>query len=364
MEKRTPLYQEHEDSGARIVPFAGFLMPLQYSGIIDEHRAVRNAAGIFDLSHMGEFRLTGRDALEQIDSLVTNDILGLTEYQVRYTPMCYPDGGIVDDLLVYRFPDHLMLVVNASNINKDLNWIKGHVHGDIEVEDRSDQTALIAVQGPLALDIVQSLTDTDLSGVAYYHSVSTVVSGIPAIVSRTGYTGEDGFELYVAPRDAATLWRDLRKSGEPKNMKLVGLGARDTLRLEAGYMLYGNDIDASTSPIEAGLGWTVKFNDRPFIGRDVLEEQKRSGVSRRMCALEMLDRSIPRTHCSVWEDGRWAGEITSGTFSPTFERGIALAYVNKDQSKVGTTVEIEVRGQRHPARLVRKPMYRREEKAA
>ncbi|HEX8917795.1 MAG TPA: glycine cleavage system aminomethyltransferase GcvT [Chloroflexota bacterium] len=363
MEKKTALYHEHVEMGARVVPFAGFLMPLQYSSILEEHRAVRRAAGMFDLSHMGEFRVWGPDAVSQIDRLVTNDIRGLEAYQVRYTPMCFPEGGIVDDLLVYRFPDHLMLVVNASNIEKDLTWIRNNIDGDVQIEDRGDETALVAVQGPRAAGIVQDLAETGLEGVAYYHFTRANVAGISAIVSRTGYTGEDGFELYVSPEHAPHLWNKLLDRGEAEGLKPVGLGARDTLRLEAGYMLYGNDIDETTSPIEAGLGWTVKFRDQPFIGRDVLEEQKRLGVDRRMSALEMLDRSIPRAHCAIWKDAEQIGEITSGTFSPTFERGIALGYVRRDQNRTGNDIDIEVRGQRHPGRVVRKPMYRREEVA-
>lgn len=360
MEKKTPLYDEHVKAGARIVPFAGFLMPLQYSGIIDEHRAVREGMGMFDLSHMGEFRITGPDAQAAVDCLVTNDIRGLDVNQVRYTPMCYPDGGIVDDLLVYRFPDHLILVVNAANIEKDLRWVREHLQGDAQVEDVSDRVALIAVQGPNATRLLQGLTDVDLETIPYYHFATGRIAGVQAILSRTGYTGEDGFELYVSPDDAPRVWTTLCEHGEPEGLKLAGLGARDTLRLEAGYMLYGNDIDNTTSPLEAGLGWTVKFGESPFIGRDVLEEQKAEGVKRRMVALEMADRAIPRPHFPISRDGERVGELTSGTFSPTFSRGIGLGYVQKDAAKTGTEVQVEIRERQHPAQVVRKPMYKRQ----
>jgi aminomethyltransferase len=360
LEKETPLYAEHVEAGARMVPFAGFTMPLQYTGIIPEHRAVREAAGLFDLSHMGEFRVSGSDAVEAIDRLVTNDIAGLDVGQVRYTPMTYPDGGIVDDLLVYRFTDHLMLVVNAANIEKDIAWIRDHLEGDVSLRDESDQTALIAIQGPRAGEILQKLTETDLSGIGYYHFTTGRVAGLEAVISRTGYTGEDGFELYVAPTDARAIWRALLEAGSDQGILPVGLGARDTLRLEAAYMLYGNDIDSTTSPLEAGLGWTVKFGEAGFLGREVMEQQKVSGLERRMVQIEMLDRAIPRPHHAVWADGVQIGELTSGTFSPTFRRGVGLGYVRAEHARPGTEVEIEVRGERHPARVVKKPMYKRE----
>ena len=360
MEKRTPLYNEHVKVGARVVPFAGYLMPIQYTGILDEHRAVRTNVGMFDLSHMGELEVTGADAVSAVDRLVTNDVVGLEEGQIRYTPMCYPDGGIVDDLLVYRFPDHLMLVVNASNIDKDLEWVRSHLEGDASVEDRSDATALIAVQGPHAQALLQELTDVDLAAIPYYHFTTGVVAGKEAIISRTGYTGEDGFELYVDPDVAPSVWEALLDHGRSRDLKRIGLGARDTLRLEAGFMLYGNDIDQTTSPLEAGLGWTVKFGEHDFIGRKTLEEQKDRGVGRRMVQLEMLDRAIPRPHFPIRRDGETVGELTSGTFSPTFNKGIGLGYVQRDYAKAGTDVGVEVREQQHPARLVRKPMYKRE----
>ena len=361
MEQKTPLYEEHVNNHARLVPFAGFLMPIQYTGIIEEHRAVRDAMGIFDLSHMGEFRITGPGAVSAIDRLVTNDIAGLKPGQIRYSPMCYPEGGIVDDLLVYRFDDYLMMVVNASNIEKDFDWIRAHLPASVRIENVSDHTALIAVQGPLAERFLQSQTELDLSGVRYYEAVTGPVAGATGIISRTGYTGEDGFELYLRPEDAPGVWETLLGRGTPLGMKPVGLGARDTLRLEAGLMLYGNDIDETTTPLEAGLGWTVKFGTDDFIGRAVLERQKAEGVQRRMVAGKMEDRGIPRPHFEIQLDGVRRGELTSGTYSPTFECGIGLAYVDAAIAKTGTELDVVIRQQEHPAQIVRKPMYKREE---
>jgi aminomethyltransferase len=361
VEKKTPLYEEHVKSGARIVPFAGFLMPIQYTGIIDEHRAVRDALGMFDLSHMGEFRVTGADAVSAVDRLVTNDIAGLAVGQVRYTPMCYPDGGIVDDLLVYRFEDHLMLVVNASNIDKDLTWIRENVSGDVQIDDESEDIALIAVQGPRAEQFLAGYTKIDLAAIGYYHFTVGTVAGVEAVVSRTGYTGEDGFELYVAPDGAATVWNALLNGGKGEGLKPIGLGARDTLRLEAGYMLYGNDIDQTTTPLEAGLGWTVKFGPSDFVGRARLEAQKAEGLQRKMVALDMGDRAIPRQHCEIFADGERIGEVTSGTFSPTLGRGIGLGYVRADHARAGSAVDVHIRQSSHGVRVVRKPMYKREE---
>jgi aminomethyltransferase len=360
VDKRTPLFAEHVKAGARMVPFGGFQMPVQYTGIVDEHVTVRQAMGLFDLSHMGEFRVRGEQALTAVDSLVTNDIAGLDEGQIRYTPMCFPAGGIVDDILVYRFPDHVKLVVNAANIEKDLTWVKDHVPPGVQVDDESDSVALLALQGPRADELLQTLTTLDLTAIPYYHFDSGQVAGVQAVVSRTGYTGEDGFELYVQPEYAARLWQSLLERGSPDGLKPIGLGARDTLRLEACYLLYGNDIDQTTSPLEAGLGWTVKL-DHDFVGRTTLEQQKTAGVARRLVAIEMLDRSIPRPHCDISCAGSRVGELTSGSFSPTFQRGIGLGYVPTDGAKVGTDVQIDIRGELHPARVVRKPIYKREE---
>ena len=358
-DKKTPLYEEHVAAGAKIVPFAGYLMPIDYTSILAEHRAVRSSVGMFDLSHMGEFILTGDGALQAVDGLVTNQVTNLSVGQARYTPMCNDAGGIVDDLLVYRYADHVMLVVNASNIDKDFEWITKHLPSSVTARNISDEVALIAVQGPEALALVQGLTTFDLSEIAYYSFAEDSVAGVPATISRTGYTGEDGLELYVNADRAAELWRAPRAAREPDELALVGLGARDTLRLEACLALYGNDIDDSTSPLEAGLGWTVKLEGRTFVAADVLARQKQAGVSRRLVAFEMLDRSIPRPHCGVVAGGVEIGHVTSGTFSPTFSKGLGLAYLSVEHATVGDEVQIDIRGQLHPAKIVKKPIYRR-----
>jgi aminomethyltransferase len=280
--------------------------------------------------------------------------------------MCYPDAGIVDDLLVYQFPEHLLLVVNASNIQKDLEWIRQNLAGSVLAEDVSDKTALIAIQGPASEAFLQAFVDLDLAAIGYYRFAHALIAlgrgnsqAVPAVISRTGYTGEDGFELYLVSGDASVVWKALLEAGRPYGMIPVGLGARDTLRLEAGYMLYGNDIDETTNPLEAGLGWTVKFAESDFVGRDALERQKEAGLSRRMAALEMTDRAIPRPHQAIYAAGNRAGELTSGTFSPTFERGIGLGYISVDCARTGTDVQVDIRNTRHPARVVKKPMYKR-----
>jgi aminomethyltransferase len=358
-EKRTPLYDEHVAAGAKMVPFAGYVMPLEYTSIISEHRAVRQNMGMFDLSHMGEFHIHGPRALEAMDTLVTNNIRTLEIGQARYTPMCYPHGGIVDDLVVYRYADHLMLVVNAANIGKDLAWITERLASGASVDNASDEIALIAVQGPNSATFLQQLTAVDLSTVAYYHFCEGKVAGIDVTISRTGYTGEDGFELYVPSADAVPLWRALQTAGETYDLALVGLGARDTLRLEAGFALYGNDITETTTPLEASLGWTVKFDERDFIGRAALEKQKQEGVRRRLVAFAMCDRAIPRAHYPVLIADRQIGEVTSGSYSPTFNKGIGLAYVPADHTQPGTSIQVMVRAQPHPAEIVKKPMYKR-----
>jgi aminomethyltransferase len=358
-EKRTPLYDEHVAAGAKLAPFAGYVMPIEYTGIIAEHRAVRSAMGMFDLSHMGEFIVSGEGALEAVDRLMTNEITSLDVGQVRYTPMCLDSGGIVDDLLVYRFPDRVMLVVNASNIEKDWEWITSHLPSNVRTRNVSDDIALIAVQGPDATTFVQSMTDVDLTPIGYYHFREGKVSDLPATISRTGYTGEDGLELYVEALFAADLWEALVSVGKPRGLALAGLGARDTLRLEAGLALYGNDIDETTTPLESGLGWTVKLEGRDFVGADSLRRQKAEGLTRRLAAFEMLDRAIPRPHYMVDAGDSSVGEVTSGTFSPTFGTGLGLAYLPPMAAKVGTAIEIDIRGQRHPARVVKKPIYQR-----
>jgi aminomethyltransferase len=343
----------------KIAPFAGFEMPIEYSGILAEHRAVRSAMGLFDLSHMGEFIVTGSDALSSVDRIVTNRVSDLAPGEIRYTPMCLDDGGIIDDLLVYRFADRVMLVVNASNIDKDFAWITGRLDGNATCRNASDEYSLIAVQGPSAAELVQSVTEGDVMSVRYYNFVEGSILGIPAIVSRTGYTGEDGFELYVENAEAPRVFDLLLQKGTPNGLVPAGLGARDTLRLEACLPLYGNDIDQTTNPIEAGLGWTVKLDGRSFIGGDALLAVKDGILARKLVAFKMQDRAIARAGARVYVDGDSIGTVTSGSFSPSFSIGVGMAYVDSAHAAAGTDVSIEVREQLHPATVVNKPFYRR-----
>ncbi|MCH8289631.1 glycine cleavage system aminomethyltransferase GcvT [Candidatus Poribacteria bacterium] len=358
--KRTPLYHIHKKLGARLVEFGGWEMPVQYSGIIDEHLTVRSNAGLFDLSHMGEIEIRGPGALPLIQKLITNDAARkLVDGQVLYTPMCNAHGGIVDDLLVYRFTqDRYTLVVNASNIEKDFEWICAHNDTDAKVENRSDETVLIALQGRNSPEILQELADVDLASIKYYWFTKGEIAGIPTIISRTGYTGEVGFELYVDANRGEDLWNAIYEAAITIGGKPVGLGARDTLRLEARLCLYGNDIDETTTPLEAGLRWTVSFDKGDFIGRDALIKQRNEGIKRRLSGFQMLDRSIARSHYAAYRDDRFLGEVTSGAPSPSLKCNIGLAYLPIEQSKINAKIEIEIRGKRHPAKIVRTPFYK------
>jgi aminomethyltransferase len=359
--KRTPLYDAHVKAGARMVPFGGWEMPVQYVGIVDEHRTVRAAVGLFDVSHMGEFEVDGPEALVALQALTTNDASALDIGQVQYSLLCYPDGGIVDDLTVYRLGvDRYMLTVNAANIDKDWAWVTSHAHG-ARWRNVSADTALIAVQGPRAERLVGRLADRDVTAIGYYRFAHGIVGGIRTLISRTGYTGEDGFELYIAAGDAARLWTALLEGGRPDGVAPIGLGARDTLRLEMRYALYGNDIDASTNPLEAGLGWIVKPAKGDFIGKDAIEKVRAEGPARRLVGVEMADRSIARHGYRVFGHGAPSatpiGLVTSGSYGPSVDRSIALAYVATPQAAIGTEVDVEIRGQARPARVVKTPFH-------
>ena len=356
--KRTPLYHIHKELGARLVGFGGWEMPVQYSSIIDEHLTVRSNVGIFDVSHMGELEIRGPKSLSLIEKLIANNAAKLGDGQVLYTPMCTETGGIVDDLLVYRFAvDRYLLVVNASNIEKDWEWIHAHSETGVEIENRSDETALVALQGRNALQCLQTLTDVNLPAVNYYRFTTGEVAGIPTIVSRTGYTGEVGFELYVEAKRSADLWNAVCEATHAINGKPIGLGARDTLRLEARLCLYGNDIDETTTPLEAGLRWTVAFDKGSFIGREALIRQADEGIKRRLMGFQMLDRSIARAHHAVYHKEERIGEVTSGAPAPSLKYNIGLAYLPSEISKINTRIEIEIRGRCHPAKVVRTPFY-------
>ena len=358
--KRTPLYQEHFDVGAKLVPFAGYEMPVQYrTGILAEHQAVRKRAGLFDVSHMGELEIRGPQALDLIQYVTTNDASQLKVGQAQYSVICREDGGCVDDCIVYRFEDSYMIVVNASNKDKDRDWIWYHADKfDVELTDKSDEIALIALQGPRAQKVMEPLTDVALDHIQYYHFGTGAVGGVPAIISRTGYTGEDGFELYINNRDAVKLWRTLLESGAQEGVIPTGLGARDSLRLEMGYALYGNDIDDKHTPLEAGLGWVTKLDKPDFIGKRALVQQKADGVRQRLVGFVLKEKGFPRHGYEVRYNGEGGGEVTSGTVSPSLEVGVGLAYVPTEASKAGTPIEIVVRDKRIPAEVTRAPFYK------
>ncbi|HET7340702.1 MAG TPA: glycine cleavage system aminomethyltransferase GcvT [Methylomirabilota bacterium] len=357
--KRTPLFSAHVKAGARMVPFGGWEMPVQYRGIIEEHRTVRAAVGCFDVSHMGEFEVEGPGALAALQTLTTNDVAALEIGQVQYSLLCHADGGIVDDLTLYRLAaDRYMLTVNASNIDKDFTQVTTAAPAaGARWRNVSAATGLIAVQGPKAEGLVGRLADVDVPRIGYYRFVNGKVAGVATLISRTGYTGEDGFELYAAAADTERLWNALLQSGAADGAAPIGLGARDTLRLEMRYALYGNDIDDTTNPLEAGLGWVVKPAKGDFIGRDAIEAVRATGVRRRLVGLEMTERAVPRHGYPVVKDGASVGIVTSGSYGPSVDRYIAMAYVATPHAAVGSEVGVEIRGQAKPARVVKTPFH-------
>jgi aminomethyltransferase len=357
--KRTPLYNKHVEAGARIVPFAGYEMPVQYpTGILAEHRAVRERAGLFDVSHMGEFIVRGRDALGFVNHATTNDASRLEVGQAQYSVICNQQGGALDDCIVYRFPDHYMIVVNASNREKDLAWIAGFAaRFDVQLTDRSDDIALLALQGPRAQEILSKLTSAPLNDIRYYHFAEGQVAGRNAVISRTGYTGEDGFELYLDAPDAVAVWEAVLAAGAEFMLGPIGLGARDSLRLEMGYILYGNDLSEDHTTLEAGLGWVTKLDKPNFVGKAALVAQKAAGVRQKLVGFRLKERGFPRHGYEVRVGGEPAGEVTSGTVSPMLEQGIGLAYVAAESAKPGTAVEIMVRDRATPAEIVKTPFY-------
>ncbi len=355
--KYTALNDLHIALGAKMVPFAGYNMPLQYSGLTDEHNAVRNSVGMFDVSHMGEFIIRGSKALDLIQKISTNDSSKLTPGKIQYSCMPNGRGGIVDDLLIYMLSDNTyMLVVNASNMEKDWNWIQSQNTMKAEMQDISDRTSLLAVQGPKATEAIKTLTNIDLEEMKYYTFEKGVFAGCDnVLVSATGYTGSGGFEIYLDNEHAAKVWNKIMEAGKGVGIMPAGLGARDTLRLEKGFCLYGNDIDDNTSPIEAGLGWVTKFT-KDFIDSKKLKIQKEKGVERKLVAFNMLDRGIPRKDYELCDiDENVIGKVTSGTSSPTLKNGIGLGYVKVENSKVGTEIYLSVRGKQLKAEVVKLP---------
>ena len=368
-DKRTALYDEHVAAGGRMVSFAGFVMPVQYSSLTDEHLAVRSRAGIFDVSHMGEIFVRGPRALNFVQLISCNDHGKLAIGRAQYTGLMYPQGTFVDDLLVHRLADdEYLLVVNAANTDKDFAYLSELADGEpgVEVENQSDRWAQIAVQGPLAQEILQPLTVVDLAAIKYYRFTWGDVAGHRALVARTGYTGEDGFEVYLEPSAAPTLWRALLAEGGPKGLLPAGLGARDTLRLEAGMPLYGNDIDDTTTPLEAGLGWIVKLDKGDFIGRDVLERQQEAGIERRLVGFELLSPGIARHGHPVLlgeDDGEPVGHVTSGTRLPSLGKSMGMAYLPADAAQTGREFFVDIRDRRARARIVELPFYSRKKKS-
>jgi aminomethyltransferase len=367
--KRTALFDEHTAAGGRMVAFAGFELPVQYSSLVEEHTAVRTAAGLFDVSHMGEISIMGEGAFEFVQLVSCNDHSKMNVGRAQYTGLMYPQGTFVDDVLVHMLADdHYLLVVNAANRAKDAAYLAGlaaHRNG-VEVRDESEAWAQLAIQGPLAQEILQPLVSADLDELKYYRFSVAEALGHRALVARTGYTGEDGFEVYTAPEAAPSIWRAVIEEGAPRGLLPAGLGARDTLRFEAGMSLYGNDIDETTTPLEAGLGWIVKLTSKgDFIGRDILEHQKEAGVNRRLAGFEMLDRGIARHGYSVFltEDGdERAGHVTSGTQSPTLNKALGMAYLPIGATEVGSEFRVEIRSRRAAARVVPLPFYSRKKK--
>ncbi|MCM3080248.1 glycine cleavage system aminomethyltransferase GcvT [Brevibacillus invocatus] len=360
--KRTPLFASYTKYGGKTIDFGGWELPVQFSSITQEHEAVRTKAGLFDVSHMGEVEVRGDKALDYLQYMTTNDVSKLAVGQAQYSVLCYPDGGTVDDLLVYKYADdHYLLVINAGNIDKDVAWMQEHLMEGVTLQNISQETAQLAIQGPLAESILQKLTETDLSQIGFFRFERDVlVDGVPALVSRSGYTGEDGFEIYMPADKVAQLWDRLLEVGKEDGLLPCGLGARDTLRFEAKLPLYGQELSQGITPIEAGIGFAVKVDKAvPFIGQEVLKAQKENGPARKLVGIEMIDRGIPRSHYPVFSGDEQIGEVTTGTQSPTLKKNVGLALVKSEYAALGTSLDVEIRGKRLKAEVVPAPFYKR-----
>ena len=358
--KKTTFYNIHEKLGAKIVEFAGYLMPIQYSSIIAEHKAVRNSVGVFDVSHMGEVFVSGEKALDFVQHITINDVSVLFPGRVQYSAMCYPDGGIVDDLLVYKLADDkFMLVVNASNINKDFNWMNENNKFGVELKNLSDDYSLLAVQGPNSKEVVKKICNKNLD-LEYYHFMQAQIDGIDMLVSRTGYTGELGYELYFKgdEKTAEQVWNTVFNAGKEYGIQPVGLAARDSLRLEMGFCLYGNDIDQTTNPLEAGLGWITKLKKQEFIAKDVLLKVKADGLKRKLVPLITEEKAFPRKGYEITSSGKKVGTLTSGTVSPVLDKAIAMGFVETKFSEEGTVLNILIRGREIPAKVTKLPFVK------
>ncbi len=359
MSKKTPFYDKHVALGGHLVDFAGFIMPTQYKGIIEEVKRVRTTVGVFDVSHMGEIEIKGPDALKFISKITVNDPSALSLNQVQYSAMCYNDGGIVDDLLVYRLKKRYLLVVNASNIDKDFKWIKYNVNENVTVKNISDDIAQLAIQGPDAEKVMQKLTDIDLSKIDFYWAIEGKIADIETVLSRTGYTGEDGFEVYFDKKYADKMWDTIFNAGEEFNIEVCGLGARDILRLEMYYRLYGNDIDSATTPIEGDLSWITRLNKTSFNGREVLLKQKVEGLTKKLVPFEMIDKGIPRHGYEIKDkDRNIIGYVTSGNLSPMLQKYIGCGYVKLEYSSIDSEFTIDIRGRLLKAKVVKTPFYK------
>lgn len=360
--KRTVLFESYAEHSGKTIDFGGWDLPVQFSSIKIEHEAVRKKAGLFDVSHMGEVLVTGADALPYLQKMMTNDVSKLKDGQAQYTAMCYEDGGTVDDLLIYKRSDNdYLLVVNASNLEKDLEWMKKHATDNVQIEDKSPDYALLALQGPVAEEVLQRLTDEPLKDIKFFRFKEDVlIDGHPVLVSRTGYTGEDGFEIYGSPDAIVALWNSILQAGKEDGVVPAGLGARDTLRFESGLPLYGQELSATISPLEAGLGFVVKLNkEADFIGKEALTKQKEEGLSRKLVGLEMIDKGIPRTGYKVFIDEEEIGEVTTGTQSPTLNKNIGFALLKTAHASIGTEVIVQVRKRMLKAVVIATPFYKR-----
>jgi aminomethyltransferase len=366
--QRTPLAERHESLGAKMVDFAGWYMPVQYSGIMDEHRAVRTAAGLFDLGHMGQVDVAGNDALTFLQFVATNDVSRLAPGEAQYALLCYPDGGVIDDIIIYRRPSGVgyFVVINASNTDKDVDWLLEQAGKrndlDVTVKNISNETGMVAIQGPAAEKIVSGISSVDLSDQQYFSCRETTIAGVPCLAGRTGYTGEDGWEFYPPIEQVGEVWDALLEAGTPHGLKPIGLGARDTLRLESRMPLYGNELSSEISPLEAGLGWAVKLDKEDFIGRDALRSAKDQGIRRRTVGFKLVERGgVPRSHYDVQVDGKVVGFVTSGTSSPSLGENIGLAIVEREYAGVGKPLDIMVRGKAVRAEQIKTPFYKRGE---
>lgn len=362
MAEKTALYQRHVELGASMTEFAGWLMPLQYSsGPQEEHRAVRNAVGLFDIGHMGQFEIRGDDAPSFLQRMLTSDAEDLDVGQARYGLLCYADGGTVDDILLYRLPASYLMVVNAGNRKKDYRWLDYHRgDADVAIEDISPALSMLALQGPRAQELLQPLCDQDLDDLAFYHVMAARICDVDLLVSRTGYTGEDGFELYLAIQETGRVWDCLRRAGETVDLLPCGLAARDSLRFEAGMALYGHELAADVTPLQAGLRWTVAFDTGDFVGREALLKERLEGVSRRLVGLEMVERGVPRQGYAVTLDGETIGRVTSGMYAPTLDAFLALAYVPPEHAALDTELGVMIHDRERTARVVKTPFYKAE----